>query len=46
MNTELFDLEEAYSYNMKPKDKREVKEIIYKHFDVIEKEWNKLKNRG
>jgi len=39
LDQEGFDIEEAYSYNMSPKDKREVKKIIFEYFEVIEQEW-------
>jgi len=35
-----FDLDEAYSYNMNNKDKRQVKKIIFEYFEFIENEWN------
>jgi hypothetical protein len=37
-----FDVEEAYSFNMSSKDKRDVKKIIFEYFDFIENEWNKF----
>ena len=37
-----FDIEEAYSYNMNNKDKRQVKKIIFAYFEHIEEEWNKF----
>lgn len=37
-----FAVEEAYSYNMSSKDKREIKQIIFEHFEVIEDEWDKF----
>jgi hypothetical protein len=40
-----FDLEEAYSYNMNKRDKREVKKIIFEYFEFIEKEWNMFQKR-
>jgi formylmethanofuran dehydrogenase subunit A len=40
-----FDLEEAYSYNMNNKDKREVKKIIFEYFEFIESEWKKFQKR-
>jgi len=46
LDTELYELEEAYIYNMNNKDKRDVKEIIYTHFDIIEKEWHEFKIRS
>jgi hypothetical protein len=35
-------LQEAFSYNMGNKDKREVKRIVFEYFEFIEKEWNKF----
>jgi hypothetical protein len=40
IDTDNFDLEEAYSYSMNNKDKRKVKKIIYEYFEYIENEWN------
>lgn len=42
LDTEGFDLEEAYSFNMNNKDKRQVKKIIFENFEYIEKEWNRF----
>jgi len=42
LNRESFEVEESYSYNMSPRDKRQVREIIFDFFDVIEAEWDKL----
>ena len=41
LDTEKFELREAFSFNMNTKDKREVKKIIFEYFDHIEKEWVK-----
>ena len=40
-----FALEEAYIYNMKQKDKREAKKIIFEYFDYIEKEWDRFQKK-
>jgi hypothetical protein len=40
-----FDLEEAFSYRMNGKDKREVKKMIFDNFEYIETEWNKFQAR-
>jgi len=45
LDTEKFDLCEAFSFNMNAKDKREVKKIIFEYFDHIEKEWIKFQKR-
>ena len=34
------DIREAYSYNMLPKDKREIRKIIFQHFDLLTDSWN------
>ena len=38
-----FEIIEAYLYNLLPRDKREIKKIIYQHFDYIASEWGKFK---
>ena len=40
-----FDVEEAFSYAMTGRDKREVKKIIFEYFDYIESEWDKFQER-
>ena len=40
-----FDLEAAFSYGMTARDTREVKKIIFEHFEYIESEWNKFQVR-
>ena len=42
LDTENFDVEEAYSHQMNNKDKRQVKKIIFEYFEQIEEEWNKF----
>jgi len=37
-----FDVEEAFSYRMNGKDKRDVKRIIFEYFEYIEREWDKF----
>jgi uncharacterized protein DUF4160 len=39
-----FDVEEAFSYRMTGKEKREVKRII-EHFEYIESEWDKFQEK-
>ena len=45
LDIENFNLEEAYSYNMNNKDKRQVKKIIFEYFEYIENEWNNFFRR-
>jgi hypothetical protein len=42
LDIDNFALEEAYSYNMNNKDKRDVKKIIFEYFEFIEQEWNRF----
>jgi hypothetical protein len=41
LETDSFDVEEAYCYKMNNKDKRQVKKIIFEYFEHIEEEWKK-----
>ncbi|MBN2143813.1 MAG: DUF4160 domain-containing protein [Candidatus Aureabacteria bacterium] len=43
IDEENFELFEAFSYNMTPNDKRQVKKIIFMNFDYIVLEWKKYK---
>jgi len=38
---EEFDIKEEYAYNLTPSAKKEIRKIIFSHFDVIIDEWNK-----
>ena len=38
---EEVELKEAYSYNLNQKDRKEIKKIIYQHFDLIVESWYK-----
>ena len=46
LDRENFALEEAYSYNMNNKDKRQVKKIIFEYFEFIESEWNRFQKEA
>ena len=45
LDREDFDVDEAFSYRMNGKDKREVKRIIFEHFEYIESEWDKFQEK-
>ena len=34
------DIKEEYNYNMSPKDKREIRKIIFQNFDTLIDSWN------
>jgi hypothetical protein len=40
-----FEIEEAFSYGMAPKDHREIRKIIFEHFDYIITAWNNFETR-
>ena len=42
---EEIEIREEYSFNMSPVSKREVKKIIYQHFDIIVEAWNEYFNK-
>ena len=41
LKVEDFEIVEVVSYNLSSSDKREVKKIIYEHFDYIVSEWKR-----
>jgi len=40
LREDIYDVEESYSYHMNSKELREVRKIIFDHFDYFIKEWN------
>ena len=40
-----FEIREEFSYNMSPHDKREVRKIIFEHFEYITEQWKQFQNR-
>ncbi|MGM0451713.1 MAG: DUF4160 domain-containing protein [Thermodesulfobacteriota bacterium] len=45
LNSEEFEILEAYSYNMGSKEKREIRKIIFQHFEYIEDAWSDFQRR-
>ena len=45
LDPEHFDLEEAYAYNLAPRDRRDIKKIIFDHFEYIEQQWEEFQRR-
>ncbi|RKX76549.1 MAG: hypothetical protein DRP87_11580 [Spirochaetes bacterium] len=39
---EKYEISEAYTYNLSPRDTREIKKIIYQHFDYLVSEWGRF----
>lgn len=42
---DLFDLDEAYAFAMSSRDRREIKKIIFEHFEYIEERWDEFERR-
>ena len=42
LRPETFEIEEGWSYNLSPPLRREIRKIIFDHFDIIVAEWNRL----
>lgn len=45
IDVENFDIQEAFSFNMSPKDKRQIRKIIFEHFDHIVAQWEQFQAR-
>ena len=45
INIEEFDIIEAYSFGLKDKDKRQIRRIIFDHFDYIVDQWKEFERR-
>jgi len=41
LNPQVYEIDEAWSYNLTPRLRREVRKIIFNHFDVIAEEWTR-----
>lgn len=41
-----YDIEEAHIFGLTPKEKREIRKIIFDHFDYILEQWRKLQEQG
>lgn len=49
INVEEYDIIPAYEYNMKVKDRRDIRKIIFDHFDYIVRHWElyqRMKDNG
>ena len=45
LKPEAYDIKEAYSYGLKLRDKREIRKIIFDHFDYIVTRWESIHRR-
>ncbi len=42
LDPELYEISEEFSYNLNPISKKEIRKIIFEHFDYIIGEWYKF----
>ncbi|MGI9228885.1 MAG: DUF4160 domain-containing protein [Gammaproteobacteria bacterium] len=45
IDKENFDIQEAYAYNLSPRDKKQIRKIIFEHFDYIVEQWVEFQKR-
>lgn len=45
LNTAIYDIEEAYSYGLSRQDKRQIRQIIFRNFDLILEQWSEFQRR-
>jgi hypothetical protein len=45
LDRDNFDIEEVFGYNMNSKNRRQIRKIIYDHFEYIEKQWDEFQRR-
>ncbi len=45
LDRQRFDLEEAFAYNLSPKETGRIGKIIYDHFEYIEEQWDEFQRR-
>ena len=40
-----YDIQEAYAFNLSPRDRRQIRRIIFDHFDYIVDQWEESQRR-
>ena len=45
LDSERFEISEAYAFNMNNAARREIRKIIYQHFEYLEDAWNEFQRR-
>ncbi len=45
LDSEKFEISEAYAFNMNNKARREIRKIIFHHFEYLEEAWNEFQRR-
>jgi len=45
IDDEQFDIHEAYTYGLSARDKKQIRKIIFEHFDYIVEQWKEFQER-
>ena len=45
LDLDSFDIREAYGYNLAPRARKEIRKIIFQHFDYIAEQWGEFQAR-
>jgi hypothetical protein len=45
LHLDTFDISEAYAYNMSPRTTKEIRRIVFQHFDYIADQWAEFQAR-
>lgn len=45
INAEAFDIQEGYSYGLSQRDRKEIRKIIFEHFEYIVEQWQEFQAR-
>jgi len=45
LDPESFNIEEAFAHRLSPADRRQIRKIIYEHFDYILEQWEEFQRR-
>ena len=40
LKVDIYDIEQAWEHNLSPQLHREIRKIVFDHFDLIVEEWN------
>jgi len=45
IDEDTFDIQEAHSFGMSPRDKKQIRKIIFEHFEYIAEQWHEFQER-
>ncbi len=42
LDTETYDIREDYAFNLSPRDRRQIRKIVFDHFELIVEQWQRM----